>query len=154
MVWTCDLPLSRPVLKVPTWSRKYPFPPPMEGICHMPPLPPSPPSYPFGFFRKAPVPIHTLLPNWLKKTVHTPTPEGMCPMLPLPYHFEFSRIAPVPKHTPSCCPESYWQHQSSNACHTIYRVSWIWLSREKTFVHVGKICHTRIFFVCSELLGL
>ena len=96
-------------LKPPAWSRKYPSPPPaMEGICHMPPLPPSSSVLSFRIFQESSGP-HTYPPPKLikKKTVHTPTPEGMCPMLPLPYHFEFSRIAPVTKHTPSCCPERY-----------------------------------------------
>ena len=40
-----------------------PPPPPWKGFATCHPSPPPPPSYPFGFFRKAPVPIHTLLPN-------------------------------------------------------------------------------------------
>ena len=138
-------------LKPPACSRKYPYPPPhRRDLPHA--TPPSPPPS-FRCFRKAPVSIHTLLPNWLKKNSPYPHPRRDVPHAPLPYPFGFSRGAPVPKHTPSCCPDSYCQHKSSNACHTFYRVSWISSSSEKTFLHVGKICHTKIFFVCSELLN-
>ena len=64
-------------------------PPPWKGFATRHPSPHPPLSYPFGCFRKAPVSIHTLLPNWLKKTVHTPTPEGMCPMPPSPTPLDF-----------------------------------------------------------------
>ena len=127
-------------LKRPGCWRKYPYPHHGRDLPHAPPPPTTPlPSYPFGFFRKAPVHIHTLLPSWFKKKNPYPHSRRDVPHAPLPYPFGFSRIAPVPKHTPSCCPDSCWQNQSSNAWHTFYWVSWIWLSRENTLVHEGKL---------------
>lgn len=50
-------------LKSPACSRNDPYPHHERDLPHATPPPPPPPSYPFGFFRKAPVPIHTLLPS-------------------------------------------------------------------------------------------
>ena len=134
----------------PSLFKKISLPQPWKGFatCH-------PPFFILSFwmFQESSSPHTYPPPKLIQKKNPYPHHRRDVPHAPLPYPFGFSRGAPVPKHTASCCPDSYWQHKNSNACHNFYRVSWIWSSSEKTFVHVGKICHTRIFFVCSELLG-
>ena len=91
----------------PACSRNDPYPHHERDLPHATP-PPSSSILSLWLFQESSSP-HTYPPPKLikKKTVHTPTPEGMCPMLPVPDVFEFSRIAPVPKYTPSCCLDSY-----------------------------------------------
>lgn len=137
-------------LKRPGCWRKYPYPHHGRDLPHAPPPPNHSSSVlSLRIFQESSSPHTYPPPKLIQKKNPYPHSRRNVPHAPLPYPFGFSRIAPVPKHTPSCCPDSCWQNQSSNAWHTFYRVSWIWLSREKTLVHEGKLCSglTRILLV-------
>lgn len=137
-------------LKRPACWRKYPYPHHGRDLPHAPPPPNHSSSVlSLRIFQESSSPHTYPPPKLIQKKNPYPHSRRNVPHAPLPYPFGFSRIAPVPKHTPSCCPDSCWQNQSSNAWHTFYRVSWIWLSREKTLVHEGKLCSglTRILLV-------
>ena len=90
----------------------------------------------------------------LKKTVHTPTPEGMCPMPPSRTPLDFLEELQCPNIPPHVVL-TVTNNTKAQMLDTLFIV-WVEYDRpaKRHFVHVGKICHIRIFFVCSELLGL
>ena len=125
-------------------------PPPPHGrdLSHTTP-PPSSTVLSFRMFQESSS-LHTYHPPKLikEKTVHTPTPEEMCPMPPSPTPLDFLEELQCPNIPPHVVL-TVTNNTKAQMLDTLFIVQ-VEYDRpaKRHFVHVGKICHTRIFFVC------